>query len=370
MKYMNKSFILFFKFLLIILALSSIIKGIINAILIGHDFDYRGTILMWEGINHYQYMMEGNDISEIQNGYYGQGFFVLLYPLTLIPLDYAKLVWTLINVLLSFFLPIFLSKKLNLDNEKTFYLLVLFLASTPCRVVIGNGQFSLIIMSFLFLPFFYKKSFYIILSGIAYLKYNIGYLLLLYFLSHKQIKNITFSLILFTLSWFFYSFNTNSNLFINLLEPLKLALYIKATDGLVYGFSFLKFIFKQYDYLNFLILSLSILFSFLFLNKIKKFKIESAKLSLFCLIILIFSPLRTYDHILLLPLLLHSLKYYEKYLISKINIFFIIYIFFGLRVIKELNIDVDTNIVVLFGNFFIFLFLFITNYLSFSRNTL
>jgi len=368
MEYMNKNFILFFKFLLIILALSSIIKGIMNAVFIGHDFDYRGAVLMWEGINHYQYMMKGNEIMEIQNGYYGQGFFVLLYPLTLIPLDYSKLVWTLINVFLSFFLPIFLSKKLNLDHEKTFYLLVLFIASTPCRVVIGNGQFSLIVMSFLFLPFFYKKSFYIILSGIAYLKYNIGYLLLLYFLSNRQIKNVFFSLIIFTLSWFFYSFITNSNLFINLLEPLKLALYIKTTDGLVYGFSFLKFIFKQYEYLNLLILSLSIIFSFLLLSKIKKFKSESIKLSLFCLIILIFSPTRNYDHILLLPLLLHSLKYYENYLISKVNILLILYIFFGLRAIKELNIDVDANIIVLLGNLFIFLFLFITNYLSFSRN--
>tara|TARA_B100000674_G_scaffold447781_1_gene415675 strand:+ start:400 stop:1500 length:1101 start_codon:yes stop_codon:yes gene_type:complete len=366
---MNKNFILFFKFLLIILALSSIIKGIMNSILIGHDFDYRGATLMWQGINHYQYMLKGNETMDIQNGYYGQAFFVLLYPFTLLPLDFSKAVWTLINVLLSFFLPIFLSKKLNLDRQKTFYLLVLFLASTPCRVVIGNGQFSLIVVFFLFLPFFYKKSFYIILSGIAFIKYNIGYLLLLYFLSNKQIKNVVFSLIVFILSWFFYSFITNSNLFNNLLEPLKLALYIQATDGLVYGFSFLKFIFKQYDYLNYLIISLSIIFSFLLLNKIKKINNESIKLSLFCLIILIFSPLRNYDHILLLPLLLHSLKYYEKYFISKINIFFILYIFFGLRIIKELNIDIDANIVVLLGNFFIFIFLFISNYLLFSRNT-
>ena len=367
---MNKNFILFFKFLLIVLALSSIVKGIMNSILISHDFDFRGAVLMWEGINHYQYMIKGNEITEIQNGYYGQGFFVLLYPFTLLPFDYSKLVWTLSNVLLSFFLPIFLSKKLNLDNEKTFYLLVIFLASTPCRVVIGNGQFSLIIMTFLLLPFFYKKSFYIILSGIAYLKYNIGYLLFLYFLSHKQIKNIFFSSIVFILGWFFYCFITNSNLLSNLLQPIKLALYIKQTDGLVYGFSFLKFIpFNQYEYLNFCILSLSIICSFLLLIKIKKFESVSIKLSLFCLIILIFSPLRIYDYILLLPLLLHSLKYYEKYLISKINIFFILYIFFGLRFIRELNIDVDGNIVVLFSNFLIFIFLFLTNYFTCLRNT-
>lgn len=366
---MNKNFILFLKFLLIILAFASLVKGIMNSILIGHDFDYTGAILTWEGINHYQYIMKGNEISEIQNGYYGQGFFFLLYPFTLLPREYSIVVWTLINVLLSFLVPIFLSKKLNLDNEKTFYLLIIFLASTPCRVVIGNGQFSLIVMTFLILPFFYKKIFYIILSGIAYLKYNIGYLLFLYFLSNKQIKNIFFSSIIFILGWFFYCFITNSNLLINLLEPIKLALYIKQTDGLVYGFSFLKFIFKQYEYINFYILSLSVISSFLLLNKIKKFESNFIKLSLFCLIILIFSPSRTYDYILLLPLLIHSLKYYEKYIISKINIFLILYIFFGLRLIKELNIDVDSNIVVLYGNFFIFLFLFVTNYLTFSKNT-
>ena len=96
--------------------------------------------------------------------------------------------------------------------------------------------------------------------------------------------------------------------------------------------------------------------------KIKDIKCNFVKLSLLCLIILIFSPHRMYDYILLLPLLTYSLKHLEKFSISKINIFLISYIFFGLRLIKEFDVDIDNNIIIAFTNLFIFLFLFFTNY--------
>jgi len=370
---MNKNFILLLKFLLIILSIVSLGRGIFNSYLYSHDFQYSPAVMAWNGINHYQYILNGgrenaNDILMLsQNGEYGQGLFILLYPFTLLSWTYAKFTMMLINVFLSLFLPIFLSKKFNLSKEKTFFLLTLFLASTPCRNVIGNGQITFVMLFFIILPFFYKQIIHIILSGIVYLKYNIGYLLFLYFLSKKEIKNTLYSSIIFILGWLFYCFITNSNLITNFIEPLKVTFYIKTTSELVYGLSFLKFIFYNSSYLNFLILFLSIVFSYFFLLKIKDANCNLIKLSLFCLIILIFSPHRMYDYILLLPLLAFSLKHFEKYLISKLNIFLIFYIFFGLRVIKEFNIDIDTNITIAFINIFIFLFLYISNYFFFRK---
>ena len=383
----NKNFILFLKFLLIILSVISLGRGIFNASVNSQDFNYSPAVMTWNGINHYQYLLnkdppiitedrhilnEGEEsasyiLMKSQYGEYGQGLFILLYPFTLMTWSYAKLAWMSINVFLAFFLPIFLSKKFNLDKEKTFFLITLFLVSTPCRNVIGVGQLSFMIMFFLILPFFYTRIFYIIFSGFVYLKYSIGYLLFLYFLSKKEIKNILYSSLIFIFGWLIYSFVTNSNLIINLIEPLRVTLYIKTTIELIYGFSFLKFIIFDKYYLNHLILFLSIISSYLFLLKIKDANCKLIKLSLFCLIILIFSPHRMYDYILLLPLLAFSLKYFENYKISKFNIFLISYIFFGLRLIKEFHVDIDTNIIIAFTNLFIFLFLFISNYLFFKK---
>lgn len=362
-----------FKFILIILSILSLGRGIFNAYLHSHDFQYSPAVMAWSGINHYQYVLNGgremaNDILMLsQNGEYGQGLFILFYPFTLLSWDFAKFTMMIINVFLSIFLPIFLSKKFNLSREKTFLLLTLFLISTPCRNVIGNGQISFIMLFFISLPFFYKQITHIILSGVVYLKYNIGYLLFLYFLSKKEIKNTLYSSIIFIFGWLIYCFITNSNLLINLIEPLKVTFYIKTTSELIYGLSFLKFIFNENSYLNFIILSSSVVFSFLFLLKIKDANCNLIKLSLFCLIILIFSPHRMYDYILLLPLLAFSLKHFERYSISKINMLFIFYIFFGLRTIKEFNIDIDNNIIIAFINIFVFLFLFMSNYFFFKK---
>ncbi|MDC3038909.1 glycosyltransferase 87 family protein [Candidatus Pelagibacter sp.] len=370
---MSKNLTRSFKFILIILSILSLGRGIFNAYLHSHDFQYSPAVMAWSGINHYQYVLNGgremaNDILMLsQNGEYGQGLFILLYPFTLLSWDFAKFTMMIINVFLSIFLPIFLSKKFNLSREKTFLLLTLFLISTPCRNVIGNGQISFIMLFFLSFPFFYKQITHIILSGVVYLKYNIGYLLFLYFLSKKEIKNTLYSSIIFIFGWLIYCFITNSNLLTNLIEPLKVTFYIKTTSELIYGLSFLKFILNDNSYLNFLILSSSVVFSFLFLLKIKDANCNLIKLSLFCLIILIFSPHRMYDYILLLPLLAFSLKHFERYSISKINMLFIFYIFFGLRTIKEFNIDIDNNIIIAFINIFVFLFLFISNYFFFKK---
>jgi len=223
----KKNIIIILKIFLIILASLSLAKGIYNSYLYSHDFQYSPTVMAWSGQNHYQYMLDGGALMLSQNGEYGQALHIIFYPFTLLSWDKAKILWMFINVILAFFLPIFLSKKISLDNEKIFYLLAIFLAGTPSRNVIGNGQLSLVMMSFLILPFFYQRTFQIILSGIVYLKYNIGYMLFLYFLSKKEIKNIFNSSIIFILGWLIYCFITNSNLVTNFAEPLRLTFHLK-----------------------------------------------------------------------------------------------------------------------------------------------
>ena len=362
------------KFFLLIFAFVSLFKGIYNAYIGSIDFHYSPAVMAWSGKNHYEFMLNGGALMLSQNGEYGQGIYILLYPFTLMSWPQAKVVWMLINIFLAFFLPIFFSRKFNLNKEMTFLVILLFIAGTPSRNVIGNGQLSLVMMTFLIIPFFYNKFFQIVLSGIVYLKYNMGYALFLYFISKKEIKNLIYSSIIFILGWLIYCYVTDTNLIVNFFQPLKLTLFLKTTSELIYGLSFLKYLFSGNSYIDYIVLSSSILMSLIFLIMIKNISSIGVKISLFCLIILIFSPHRIYDYILLLPLLTLSIHNFEKHYIYKINTFFVCYLFFGLRLIKEFGVDIDiepgtntfVSILINSSNIFLFLFLFIINY-SFQK---
>jgi len=362
------------KFFLLIFAFVSLFKGIYNAYIGSIDFHYSPAVMAWSGKNHYEFMLNGGALMLSQNGEYGQGIYILLYPFTLMSWPQAKVVWMLINIFLAFFLPIFFSRKFNLNKEMTFLVILLFIAGTPSRNVIGNGQLSLVMMTFLIIPFFYNKFFQIVLSGIVYLKYNMGYALFLYFISKKEIKNLIYSSIIFILGWLIYCYVTDTNLIVNFFQPLKLTLFLKTTSELIYGLSFLKYLFSGNSYIDYIVLSSSILMSLIFLIMIKNISSIGVKISLFCLIILIFSPHRIYDYILLLPLLTLSIHNFEKHYIYKMNTFFVCYLFFGLRLIKEFGVDIDiepgtntfVSILINSSNIFLFLFLFIINY-SFQK---
>ena len=242
---MNNNFI---KILIIIAGLVSLSKGILNALDFSHDFQYSPAVMAWQNTNHYDYILNGGQRGNLQdpimlsqNGEYGHGLFILMYPFTLLDWSAAKKFWLAINVLLSIAIPFYLSKKKGLSKELIFLSIFLFLASTPARNVIGNGQLSFLILIALLLPFFYKGKVAIVLSGFSYLKYNTGYLLFLYFFAKKNYKKIIYSSLIFTLGWIIYSYITNTNLIESLYQPLKDTFYIKTTSELIYGFSFLNF---------------------------------------------------------------------------------------------------------------------------------
>ncbi len=359
---MKKNYKKIFLFLLFFIALVSFSRGIYNAILSSQDFNYSPTVMAWEGKNHYLFMLEGGDFMLNQNGEYLQALYILYYPFTLLSWEYAKISWMIINIFLVFFLPIFIGRKFGLNNYTLFILVCLFLAGTPSRSVIGNGQLGLLIMAFLIIPFYFKNFFYILMSGISYIKYNIGYLLFLYFLSKREFKKLAYSLIVVFFGWIIYCYITNSNFIENLFQPLKLALHLKYTSEFPYGFSFLKDIFYDFKYIEYIVPSLSIFFSFILLFLINKLKDGNLKVSQFCLIILFLSPHQIYDYVLLLPLLAYSLKNFSYGKVFQINVIMILYFYFGLRMIKEFGVDTDLNIMVNYINILILTFLFFYNH--------
>ena len=334
---LNKKIKFFIILILTFVALISVFRAFQQAQVISFDFHFSPAKLVSEGVNHYQYILDGkhddgpNDkLMYDQNGVYAQGLFVLFIPLTWVDWDNAKLLWSLINIFLSFLIPILICKKFELNTFETFLATSLFLISTIFRIHIGYGQQTLFTFVFFILPFIYKSNITIILSGISYFKFNIGYVLFLYFASLKSIKKILFSIIPFVIGWISYCYITNTNLLKNLFEPLQLIFYWDKDQAFpVTIFSFLE----KINFHPILILLIPIILNFLVLIKIKNTNNQLLLLSIICLSALGFLPHQLHDYILLLPLLIFSIKNFNL-LVSKLNLIFIFYFFYFLRIVS------------------------------------
>jgi hypothetical protein len=78
---------------------------------------------------------------------------------------------------------------------------------------------------FLTLPFVFKSKLSFFLSGLSYIKYNIGYALFLYYIANKKFKILLISIIPCVFGWFFYSFLTDKNFISNIFEPFLLTFH-------------------------------------------------------------------------------------------------------------------------------------------------
>jgi hypothetical protein len=271
--------------------------------------------------------MNGNIDNKIiltQNGEYHQGLYILFYPFTLLQWEYAKILWTLINIFLLIIIPLSLCKKFGLTKEKTLFAIVCILIMISSKQNLGLGQQNLFIMLFLILPFISEKKLSYILSGISYFKYNTGYALFLLIISERKYKILILSLMPAFFGWIIYCYVTKSNYIDNIFEPLKLVLYLESTITNVYIFSIISEL-NLIKNSSLIALVLGISINFLFIIKISKIKDQLLKLSCLCIGILIFTPHWSSDYILLIPIFIYSLKNSDNFM-SKINIAVFIYL--------------------------------------------
>ena len=330
-----KIILLFFLTLLSVISLGG---AFYQAQLISFDFHFSPTKLVADGINHYEYILDGNHddgpddkIMYDQNGVYAQGLFVILIPFTYIGWDNAKLVWSILNIILAILIPFLLCKKFNLSKFQTLLIINLFLISTVFRIHIGYGQQTLLTLFFLILPFINNSKLSVLFSGISFFKFNIGYALFLYFLSLKKINNIVLSAIPCIIGWLVYCLLTDTNLIKNLFQPLQLLLFWD--EGKAFPVTFFSLLKNINNFPQILALVIPLILNFLIIIHIKKFSDNLYKLSILCLSALAFMPHQIHDYVLLVPLLIFSIKNFDKN-ISKINIIFIFYFFYFLRIIS------------------------------------
>ena len=202
-----------------------------------------------------------------------------------------------------------------------------------------------------------KKNY--ILSGLCYLKYNIGYALFLYLIVNKKYKDLILTSIVIILGWFFYSYLTESPLILNFFDPFLLLFKNFQT------LSDLNHIFIATPLLNLiknsnqnliLIFLFILIINFFFLIKISKIKNNLVKISLMSLLILISFPHWSHDNIILIPLFMISLKNFSSHIIYKINLIVCVYFLHLHKVIHDYTADflsylnVHDQHIIFFGN--------------------
>ena len=360
----KKGFLYFLIIISIFSFLNTVSKGLVN----GCDFQWQPSVLLWEGVNHYQkFIINGKGDFLCQNGEYAHLLHVLYYPFTLFKWETARMLWVGVNIIFIFLIPILICKSFKLSKYKTILLLLIFITCYPSRMTLNYGQQSLFVMFFMMLPFIYKNRLSVFFSGLSYVKYSTGYVMFLNFLSLKQYKNFLLASILYFIGWIIYFSVTNSDPISNFFEPIHLSLkkgYIRDAD--IFSLINIYFSYSKNFYFKLLILFIIFLVNFLLLIEINKIKDSFFRMGLIFICPLIFFPHSNSDYVLLFPLLCYSLGNY-KYLINKVNICFVIYFFYINRVINHI-IDKDhiyQPILLIF-----LILLLITNIYSFKRNNL
>ena len=334
----KKKFVLY---ILIFISTLSLLNTIYKGMLNGCDFQWHPAVLLWEGINHYQkFIINGKGDFLCQNGEYAHLLHVLYYPFTLFEWEIARLLWLGVNIILVFLIPLLISKSLKLSKYKTIILLLIFITCYPSRMTLNYGQQSLFVLFFMMLPFLFNNKLSCIFSGFSYVKYSSGYVVFLNFLASKQYKNFILSLIPYLFGWVIYFSITSSHPIVNFFEPIQLSLqkgYIRDAD--FYSLINIYFSPSKNLYFKAFILLILFLINFLILIKINKNNNNFLKMSLILICPLIFFPHSNYDYVLLFPLLCYSFLN-SDYMISKINIYFVLYFFYFNRLINHL-IDFD-----------------------------
>ncbi len=346
MKKIQNKLKIFLIFCLIVFSISVAIKGTTKLLqgIEGQDFLYSPTKLFWEGVNHYEYIINQEDrfkkekkILLSQNGEYAQFLYLIFYPFSLLSFEDAKRIWTFINLILIVLIPLILGKYLKLNNVEILISILFFLSSFPVRSTVNNGQQGLFILLFYCLPFIFKSNWISVLGGIAYAKYNLGITLFFYLLNN--FKKLLLSLIPSIIGWLFYCYYTDTNLIKNIFQPIQLALTVTARPETVFAFIFNNNLLQKYPNLSYSIIVIELITCLILVLKINKdIKDKFYKLALIALTSITFFPHWGHDYIFLLPLALISYKKIENTL-GKINIFFIaFFIYFQGYIVKFLKL--------------------------------
>ena len=156
----------------------------------GQDLQWSGAHLAGLGIDPYRQFLTGDPghrilLAQVPN-YLGE-LYLLLLPLGALPFATARALWLVVNLLLLAAIVLALRKTYALGNPQTLLLLLLTVASAPFRIVLGNGQQSLLELLLFCLVFLLRGAAgQGTALGLSYAKYSFAPVLVLYLLLKRR----------------------------------------------------------------------------------------------------------------------------------------------------------------------------------------
>ena len=342
----NKKYFRYFLFSLLgLIAVVSVVRGFYNALQLSQDFQWSPTVLLLEGNNPYSTYLKGDPngtIIKAQVPNYAHAMYLVLIPFGLMEWETAKIVWAALNVVLGVLIVLILSKSLNLSSEQTTLVLLFFLASTPFRNGLGNGQQGLI-MLLAFTTMLLSNSYWSsATAGCGYFKYSFAPPFAAYLLFERGYKHFFGSLIPGFVGFVFFWLITGGPFLETLIQPLYVS--SKAVGAGKADLMTVMELITQNGTFTYVLgyyllpLLLSIVFAYISYQCIDNLYVSFAFISATSL--LLFKHL-DYDFVFLLPAFALSIRYAHNYA-SMYIISVITFIWFGWKAIYELTTRLDT----------------------------
>ena len=140
-----------------------------------------------------------------KNPSYPQFSYLLVYPFTIFEFTTAKIIFFFINLFLLLGSIVILIKNYFLNKYQAKILILIALTATPTTNLLAIGNLSIITLFFL-LIYFFSNSIFIKAIGllIAFMKYNVSFLFVIFSLLEKEYKTLLFFSLFYVLGVFFY----------------------------------------------------------------------------------------------------------------------------------------------------------------------
>jgi Glycosyltransferase family 87 len=213
----------------------SLYAGVRNSLSRSQDFQWSGAHLALQHIDPYSQFLRHDPehrilLSQVPN--YLHELYILLLPLGALSFSHAKPVWAFLNCLFAILIALVLRRIYDLPRSQTLLLLLLLFASTPYRIVLGNGQQSLLeLLLFCLIFYFARPTGQGIALGLSYSKYSFSPVVFLYLFFRRRFRVLAISFITPLLGLLAMSLLVHGNPVTLLTEPLAVS-RIGVTAGL------------------------------------------------------------------------------------------------------------------------------------------
>ncbi len=216
---MNKSIKTAVYLILIVLSAVSVFQGVKNALRYSQDFQYDAALALRSGINPYRESLDPTGVLDTgatadfyrifeeagapqkMEANQFPSLLMLLFPLTLIPYGYARVLWLILNLIFTALIIFLLRKTFFKEADRDVFgiLMLLMIAGTPWRNQVGVGQHSLFSFFFFLLAVLLSERDMDIPAAltlsVSYFKYTLTAPLALYFLYKRKYKIFLISLL-------------------------------------------------------------------------------------------------------------------------------------------------------------------------------